>query len=81
LAPRQRALAQALPFIGRQEFSERMTSMSQSTQIQGFNRVVKAPARTRKYTNEQVPLGTYLLHGAAGMAFMMFTFWLAGFGS
>lgn len=55
--------------------------MSQSTQTQGFNRVVKAPMRTRQYTNEQVPLGTYLLHGAAGMAFMMFIFWLAGFGS
>ncbi len=55
--------------------------MTEQTQPQGFNRIVKAPAPARKYKNEQVPLSTYLMQGAGGMGFMMFVFWLAGFGS
>jgi hypothetical protein len=44
-------------------------------------RTLKAPERTRRYDNAPVPLGSYLARGAAGMGFMMFIFWLAGFGS
>jgi hypothetical protein len=56
--------------------------MSEQTQTQGLNRTVKAPPRTRKYDNsQQAPLSSYLMQGAGGMGFMMFIFWLAGFGS
>lgn len=55
--------------------------MSENTQTQAFHRVAKVPMRTRQYGNEQVPLPAYLLQGAGGLGFMMFIFWLAGFGS
>lgn len=55
--------------------------MTETTQTQGLNRTVKAPPRTRKYDNKQAPLSSYLVQGMGGMGFMMFIFWLAGFGS
>jgi hypothetical protein len=55
--------------------------MTEQTQIQGLNRKIKAPQRTRKYANEKVSLSAYMMQGAGGMGFMMFIFWLAGFGS
>lgn len=55
--------------------------MSQQMQPQSLNRIAKAPTRARQYQNEPVPLSTYIMQGAGGMAFMMFIFWLAGFGS
>jgi hypothetical protein len=55
--------------------------MTEQTQIQGLNRKIRAPERARKHANVQVPLSTYMMQGAGGMGFMMFIFWLAGFGS
>lgn len=55
--------------------------MTQQTQTQGLNRTVKAPPPARKYENKPQSLSNYLMHGAGGMGFMMFIFWLAGFGS
>lgn len=55
--------------------------MTQQSQAQGFTRTIKAPAPTRRYAEAPVSLSTYILQGAAGMLFMLFVFWLAGFGS
>lgn len=58
-----------------------MTSVKQQKEAQPFNRIVKVPVRARRYQEEELPLHSYIMRGAGGMAFMMFIFWLAGFGS
>ncbi|MFN3449646.1 MAG: hypothetical protein ACK44F_13195 [Roseococcus sp.] len=55
--------------------------MTQPTQPPRLDRTLRAQARVRRYAKAQTPLPTYILQGAAGMLFMMFMFWLAGFGS
>jgi hypothetical protein len=55
--------------------------MTQPTQTPRLDRTLKAPARSRRHAEAPAPLPSYILQGAAGMLFMMFIFWLAGFGS
>lgn len=62
-------------------FLRQHAGMTQPTQPPRLDRTPKAQARTRRYAEAQTPLPTYILQGAAGMLFMMFIFWLAGFGS
>ncbi|MCX8134217.1 MAG: hypothetical protein N3D18_09660 [Roseococcus sp.] len=44
-------------------------------------RALRAPEHRRRYDHAPDPLGGYILRGASGLGFMMFIFWLAGFGS
>lgn len=60
---------------------ERATAMTQTRSNERPARTIKAPERTRKYDNKPASLGSYLVQGAGGVGFMMFVFWLAGFGS